>query len=63
MAEIPKSVFMYKVVKVFPSKIKCTFSLGNWDKELNFLNVFYAIIFSDKINIKMMKMKRTANLK
>ena len=28
-----------------------------------FLNVLFAIIFSDKINIQIMKMKRTANLK
>ena len=37
------------------------YTLSKIENELNFLNVrVIAIIFSDKINIQMMKMKRTA---
>ena len=38
------------------------YSRGNWDKELNVLNVF-AIIISNKISIQIIKLKRTANCK
>ena len=44
-----KIIFMYE------------YTLSKIENELNFLNVrVIAIIFSDKINIQMMKMKRTA---